>query len=51
MFDMFVAVLAGESFAKEPGGTEGFVPQSIPELMQFVTSVCRVSGSQALKKS
>jgi hypothetical protein len=30
---------------------DGFVPQSIPALMQFVTSVCKTAGSQALKKS
>lgn len=31
--------------------TEGFVPQSIPALMHFVTSTCKAAGSQALKKS
>jgi len=30
---------------------EGFVPQSTCAFMQFVTSVCKTAGSQALKKS
>jgi len=51
LFVVIAVLITGKSADVVIPLREGFVPQSTCALMQFVTSVCKTAGSQALKKS